>query len=80
MATPLASQKMFRPANFYYIQANLDLRNKKKIFGTNEIQSIQSNFNKQFSDADLVLTYLFSTVNREKFFKLQFLPSNVLQL
>ena len=53
---------------------------KKKIFGTNEIQSIQSNFNKQFSDADLVLTYLFSTVNREKFFKLQFLSSDVLQL
>ena len=43
------------------------------------IRSIQSNFDKQFSDADLVLSYLFSTVNREKIFKLQFLLSDVLQ-
>ena len=48
--------------------------------GSLYIRSIQLNFDKQFSDADLVLSYLFSTVNREIFFKLQFLSSDVLQL
>jgi hypothetical protein len=33
-----------------------------------------------YTDADLLLSYFFSTVNREKFFKLQFLFSDVLQL
>lgn len=74
------------PISSMYRQILIYIRNEKKKSLVRMRPEVDSSSKKTkfglfiYTDADLLLSYFFSTVNREKFFKLQFLFSDVLQL